>query len=255
MMIGLGTGSAIFAVIDTSVKQSNAIAGRVNATQRGRLVMDTITRQLRSQVCFSPVVPALIDASDDKVTFYADLSDGTRTAREARARLQPATKRHHRAHLGRHPGDPDHVPDDDDEPADHAPRVVERVRPRTPPDLPLLRLQHPGRRRVRRPAAHAAESPPTWRAWRRSTSASSPFRPAAKPLPGRVGDARERDLRPRRRPQRPSTHTHMRLIPRLRTRFLAVRARLLDDHRHGRHGGEHACSSPRRSRPPTATCR
>ena len=78
MSIGLMTGLAAYAVIDTSVKQTNAIAGRVNATQRGRLVMDTMTRQLRSQVCFSPIVPALIDASDDKVTFYTDLSDGSR---------------------------------------------------------------------------------------------------------------------------------------------------------------------------------
>ena len=54
---------AVFAILDTSVKQSNAVAGRVNATQRARLAMDTITRQLRSQVCYSPTVPALVVAA------------------------------------------------------------------------------------------------------------------------------------------------------------------------------------------------
>lgn len=93
MSIGLGTGLAAFVVIDTSVKQTNAIAGRVNATQRARLVMDTITRQLRSQVCFSPVVPALIDASDDKVTFYTDLSDGSRRLEKRELLFNPTTKR------------------------------------------------------------------------------------------------------------------------------------------------------------------
>jgi prepilin-type N-terminal cleavage/methylation domain-containing protein len=93
MMIGLMTGLAAYAVIDTSVKQTNAIAGRVNATQRGRLVMDTMTRQLRSQVCFSPVIPALIDASDDKVTFYADLSDGSRPLEKRELAYTAATKR------------------------------------------------------------------------------------------------------------------------------------------------------------------
>jgi hypothetical protein len=78
MVIGTGTLIAVFAVLDTSVKQSNAVAGRVNATQRGRLAMDTITRQLRSQVCYSPTVPALVSATDISVKFHSDLSDGSK---------------------------------------------------------------------------------------------------------------------------------------------------------------------------------
>ena len=53
MMISLMTLLGVFAVLDTSIRQSNAVAGRVNATQRARITMDTITRQLRSQVCYS----------------------------------------------------------------------------------------------------------------------------------------------------------------------------------------------------------
>jgi hypothetical protein len=90
MMIGLGTTLAIFALLDTSVKQSNAVAGRVNATQRGRLAMDTITRQLRSQVCYSPIVPALVSATDNVVKFHSDLSDGTRKIEQRELAYDPA---------------------------------------------------------------------------------------------------------------------------------------------------------------------
>jgi hypothetical protein len=75
------------------VKQSNAIAGRVNATQRARLGMDQITRQLRSQVCYSTDIHALIDARDDSVTFHADLSNGTRLLEKRELTLDPVAKK------------------------------------------------------------------------------------------------------------------------------------------------------------------
>jgi prepilin-type N-terminal cleavage/methylation domain-containing protein len=78
MTIGTMTVLAVFAILDTTMKQSNAVAGRVNATQRGRIAMDTITRQLRSQVCYSAVVPAIVSGSDDAVKFHLDLSDGSK---------------------------------------------------------------------------------------------------------------------------------------------------------------------------------
>jgi len=97
MTIGLGTLIAVFALLDTSVKQSNAIAGRVNATQRARLALDTITRELRSQVCNSSgtaaEVPALIEAKDDSVTFHADLSDGSRLLEKREITFDAASNR------------------------------------------------------------------------------------------------------------------------------------------------------------------
>jgi prepilin-type N-terminal cleavage/methylation domain-containing protein len=77
MTIATITVLAVFTILDTSVKQSTAVAGRVNATQRARITMDTITRQLRSQVCYSATVPALVSATDDAVKFHVDLSDGS----------------------------------------------------------------------------------------------------------------------------------------------------------------------------------
>ena len=78
MTISTMTVLAVFAILDTTMKQSNAIAGRVNATQRGRITMDTITRQLRSQVCYSPTVPAVVSGTDDAVKFHVDLTDGSK---------------------------------------------------------------------------------------------------------------------------------------------------------------------------------
>jgi type II secretory pathway pseudopilin PulG len=92
MVIGMGTLLAVFAVLDTSVKQSNAVAGRVNATQRARLTMDTISRQLRSQVCYSPIVPALIEGKDNSVKFYSDLSDGTKPIEQRELIYDPTGK-------------------------------------------------------------------------------------------------------------------------------------------------------------------
>ena len=78
MMIGTMTILAVYGVLDTSIKQSTKIAGRVNATQRGRIAMDTITRQLRSQVCYSATVPALVSGTDTAVKFHVDLTDGSK---------------------------------------------------------------------------------------------------------------------------------------------------------------------------------
>ena len=78
MAIGMATVLAVYAILDTSIKQSNNIAGRVNATQRGRIAMDVITRQLRSQVCYSATVPAVVSGTDDAVKFHVDLSDGSK---------------------------------------------------------------------------------------------------------------------------------------------------------------------------------
>ena len=101
MMIGTMTILAVYGVLDTSIKQSTQIAGRVNATQRGRIAMDTITRQLRSQVCYSSTVPALVSGTDTAVKFHVDLTDGSEADRAARDRLQLDRADADRARLAR----------------------------------------------------------------------------------------------------------------------------------------------------------
>ena len=58
------------------MRRAGEIQGRVEASQKGRAAMDTITRQLRSQVCLSSTVPPMAAATATQRHFYADLTDG-----------------------------------------------------------------------------------------------------------------------------------------------------------------------------------
>ena len=80
---------AVFAVLDTSVKQSSGVAGRVNATQRARLAMDAITRQVRSQICINSTTPAILSGTADSVKFHADLTDGARPVEQREIIFNP----------------------------------------------------------------------------------------------------------------------------------------------------------------------
>jgi|tagenome__1003787_1003787.scaffolds.fasta_scaffold20788029_2 prepilin-type N-terminal cleavage/methylation domain-containing protein len=73
---------AAFALLEFTLKRTGEVDQRVDATQRGRLYMDTITRQLRSQVCLSPIISAMATrpgdiTNDNTATFYADFTDGS----------------------------------------------------------------------------------------------------------------------------------------------------------------------------------
>ena len=92
MVIGLMTTLAVLGILDISVKQSTAVAGRVNATQRARLAMDTITRQLRSQVCYNATTPAIVAGTDDSVKFHVDLSNGGKAIEQRELIFNPTTK-------------------------------------------------------------------------------------------------------------------------------------------------------------------
>jgi prepilin-type N-terminal cleavage/methylation domain-containing protein len=92
MTIGTMTVLAVYGVLETTMKQTTRIAGRVNATQRGRIAMDIMTRQLRSQVCYSPTVPALVSATDDTVKFHVDLTDGSKPIEQHEIVFDPTAK-------------------------------------------------------------------------------------------------------------------------------------------------------------------
>lgn len=68
---------AAFTLLETTLTQTGSVRDRVDATQRGRLAMDTITRQLRSQVCLDSKTAAVTEATPDRVSFYVDLTDGS----------------------------------------------------------------------------------------------------------------------------------------------------------------------------------
>jgi Flp pilus assembly pilin Flp len=68
---------ATFMMLDSSVVLTGKVTDRVDRTQRSRVAMDRIARELRSQVCPAAGTPALIDGQDYQVTFYAFSSAGS----------------------------------------------------------------------------------------------------------------------------------------------------------------------------------
>lgn len=73
-------------LMQTTLRQSSGVITRTDATQRGRLVMDRMTQQLRSQICVDTGLtdagnnliekPSLAYAAPNRVVFYADLGNG-----------------------------------------------------------------------------------------------------------------------------------------------------------------------------------
>jgi prepilin-type N-terminal cleavage/methylation domain-containing protein len=89
LVIALVVSLATFSIVELVMKKSGETAARVEATQRGRLVMDTITRQLRSQVCISSQTPAMYSATATAAGFYVDFTD--QSDRDAAPQLHQLT--------------------------------------------------------------------------------------------------------------------------------------------------------------------
>lgn len=76
--LGLVIITAALLTLERSFKVNMQVSERVESSQRARQAMDTITRQLRSAVCPDPLTAALVAGTDNSVTFYVDLGDGSR---------------------------------------------------------------------------------------------------------------------------------------------------------------------------------
>jgi prepilin-type N-terminal cleavage/methylation domain-containing protein len=81
MVIALIVSLATFSLIEVAMKRSGDIALRVEASQKGRLAMDTMTREMRSQVCLSKNDPPMYAATPDSATFYAEFTDQSLSTR------------------------------------------------------------------------------------------------------------------------------------------------------------------------------
>ncbi len=81
MVIGMIVSLAAFSLIETTMRRTADTSSRVDTTQRGRVAMDFVTRELRSQVCVQATAPVMTDdraiyaATPTSVTFFSDLSD------------------------------------------------------------------------------------------------------------------------------------------------------------------------------------
>ncbi len=71
-----------FGLLDVVMKRTGETRARVETAQVGREALETITQQLRSQVCPSTSIASLAAASANSVTFYADLSNGAAAVKD-----------------------------------------------------------------------------------------------------------------------------------------------------------------------------
>jgi hypothetical protein len=83
----------IFFMMDVSFSQTAKVTDRVDAVQRGRIAMERITRQMRSQVCPSTTGAALTAGEDDSLSFYVDTTGGTQNPERHRIAYDSATNK------------------------------------------------------------------------------------------------------------------------------------------------------------------
>jgi type II secretory pathway component PulJ len=70
-LVGMVILLATFMTLDSSVVLTGKVTDRNDRTQRARGAMERVTRDLRSQVCPSAGIPALIEGQNYSVKFYS----------------------------------------------------------------------------------------------------------------------------------------------------------------------------------------
>jgi prepilin-type N-terminal cleavage/methylation domain-containing protein len=97
LLVGISVGLIVlmagFLLLDSASSTSREIADRQDAVQRGRVAVEGITRQLRSQVCLGETTEPITYGDANRVTFYADLSDGSTNVEQRTIQFNSATKR------------------------------------------------------------------------------------------------------------------------------------------------------------------
>jgi hypothetical protein len=93
--VGFVILAAIFTMLESTVRLNTGVMSKTDAMQRGRLAMDVITQELRSQVCLNNLNnPAILDgATENSVTFYSDFSeaDGMKPPEKRTLTFDPGT--------------------------------------------------------------------------------------------------------------------------------------------------------------------
>jgi hypothetical protein len=81
--VGFVVLSATLGLLESTVRLNSGVMAKTDAMQRGRITMDSVTQQLKSQVCLDFAHSAIMTGSDaDAVTFYADFTeDGKKPVR------------------------------------------------------------------------------------------------------------------------------------------------------------------------------
>jgi prepilin-type N-terminal cleavage/methylation domain-containing protein len=92
MAVGLVVLLAAFLLLDRAHSASREISDRQDAVQRGRQALEYLTRQMRSQVCLGNTTEPITNAQVNSVTFYADLSDGSKNVERRTITFDPTAK-------------------------------------------------------------------------------------------------------------------------------------------------------------------
>lgn len=87
--VGMIVMLAMFALLDNTVRMNTNMMSKTDAMQRGRIAMDVMTQELRSQVCLENLAgPAIVPgASAETVEFYSDFSEGDGTVPPTKRKL------------------------------------------------------------------------------------------------------------------------------------------------------------------------
>lgn len=83
---------AAYMVLDRSVSLQAQVDNRSDALQRGRLTLELVTRQLRSQVCLGSATEPITSGQTNTVSFYSDTSDGSVNPIERKLTYDPVAK-------------------------------------------------------------------------------------------------------------------------------------------------------------------
>jgi hypothetical protein len=87
--VGMIVMFAMFALLDNTVRMNTNAMAKTDAMQRGRIALDVMTQELRSQVCLENLAgPAIVPgASSTTVEFYSDFSNGDGTVPPTKRKL------------------------------------------------------------------------------------------------------------------------------------------------------------------------
>jgi type II secretory pathway pseudopilin PulG len=91
--IGFIVLAATLGLLESTVRLSFGMVAKTDSMQRGRLAMDNITQQLRSQVCLDLDTPAIVagngtQVTANSVTLYVDFSDADGSTPPLKRRIE-----------------------------------------------------------------------------------------------------------------------------------------------------------------------
>jgi type II secretory pathway pseudopilin PulG len=88
--VGFVVLAATLGLLESSVRLNIGLMSKTDAMQRGRLGMDKLTQELRSQVCLDYDNAAVIAGTSDSITFYGDYTETGARPEKRRIMFDPA---------------------------------------------------------------------------------------------------------------------------------------------------------------------